>query len=299
MILDFNQLRCFVTLAEELHFGRAAARLFMTQPPLTRHIQLLEHAVGVQLLERTSRSVRLTAAGQVFLTDAVRILSFAEQAATSARLVGKGEAGKVTVGFTAVSGYELIPSLIAAARQALPGIAVVLKEMVSAKQFAALDAHTIDLGFVRPLAEHGLLDQALVSREPLMLAVPAGHPLAARDTIALDDLDGQPFIMYSQDEGKYFYDLIVALFKPPGVAPDYVQYLGQTHTILGLVRAGLGIAIVPASARQFGVQNVVFKPMWRDDLQADMYMAWEPQQRNPAMLTFRQFALDYFAARRA
>jgi len=96
----------------------------------------------------------------------------------------------------------------------------------------------------------------------------------------------------------------IALFKPPGVAPDYVQYLGQTRTILGLVRAGLGwaglgIAIVPASARQFGVQNVVFKPMWRDDLQADVYMAWEPQQRNPAMLTFRQFALDYFAGRRA
>jgi DNA-binding transcriptional LysR family regulator len=297
MILDFNQLRCFVTVAEELHFGRAAARLFMTQPPLTRHIQLLEHALGVQLLERTSRSVRLTAAGQVFLTDAARILSFAEQAATSARLVGKGEAGKVTIGFTAVSGYELIPSLISAARQALPGIAVVLREMVSAKQFAALDGHTIDLGFVRPLAEHGLLDSERVSREALVLAVPAGHPLATQQQIGAADLHGQPFIMYSQDEGKYFYDLIVALFSTTGVAPDYVQHLGQTHTILGLVRAGLGLAIVPESARQFGVRDVVFRPMWRDDLYADMYMAWEPQQRNPAMLTFRRFALDYFAAR--
>src|SRR5205085_5643468 len=115
MILDFNQLRCFVTVAEELHFGRAAARLHMTQPPLTRHIQQLEHALGVLLLERSSRRVRMTAAGQVFLPDALRILGFAEQAAASARRVGRGEAGRVTMGFTAVSGYQMIPELISAA----------------------------------------------------------------------------------------------------------------------------------------------------------------------------------------
>ncbi|MES2259915.1 MAG: LysR family transcriptional regulator [Pseudomonadota bacterium] len=298
MILDFNHVRCFVTVAEELHFGRAAARLFMTQPPLSRNIQLLEHALGVTLLERTSRSVRLTAAGQVFLGDAIRILSFTEQAAASARRVGRGEAGRVTIGFTAVSGYELIPSLIAAARAALPEIAVVLKEMVSVAQIEALKANTIDLGFVRPLASQRALEHQLVAREALVLALPARHPLAARERIGIADLHCQPFIMYSQDEGKYFHDLITGLFGVSGVAPEYVQHVSQTHTVLALVRAGLGVGIVPASVRQFCAPDVVFKNMWRDDACAEMYMAWGPQRSNPALETFREFALAHFAAQR-
>lgn len=294
MTIEFNQLRCFVTVAEELHFGRAAERLHMTQPPLTRHIQLLEHAVGVALFERTSRSVRLTTAGRVFLTDAIRLLNFAEQATLSARRFGTGETGKVTLGFTAVSGYELIPSLIAGARERLPGITLVLKEMVSVGQFAALDAGTIDLGFTRPISTHSALEFQLIAREPLVLALPDAHPLAASAAIVLADLHRQPFIMYSSDEGKYFHDLIQALFRAPHVVPDYVQHISQTHSIIGLVRAGLGVAIVPASARHVSVRGVTFRELDDAAAFADMYMAWHPQHRNPALAAFLQFASGHF-----
>lgn len=296
MNIEFNQLRCFVTVAEELHFGRAAERLHMTQPPLTRHIQLLEHALGVALFERTSRSVRLTAAGRVFLTDARRLLNFAEQAAQSARQFGTGEAGKVTIGFTAVSGYELIPSLIARASEQLPGITLLLKEMVSVGQFAALDAGTIDLGFVRPLNTPSSLEFRLIAREPLLVALPERHPLLAHDKVALAELHRQRFIMYSPDEGKYFYDMINALLQGPRVVPHHVQHISQTHSIVGLVRAGLGIAIVPASARHFNVQGVAFRELADASAFADLYMAWRPDHRNPALQALLDFAAGHFGS---
>lgn len=296
MNIEFNQLRCFVTVAEELHFGRAAERLHMTQPPLTRHIQLLEHALGVTLFERTSRSVRLTAAGRVFLVDARRLLNFAEQAALSARQFGTGEAGKVTLGFTAVSGYELIPSLIAAASEQLPGITLLLKEMVSVGQFAALDAGTIDLGFVRPLNTPSALEFQLIAREPLLLAMPRQHPFTAMGQVPLTALHRQRFIMYSPDEGKYFHDLIHALLLGPRVLPDYVQHISQTHSIIGLVRAGLGIAIVPASARNFNVHGVEFRALQDASAFAELYMAWRPDHRNPALQALLGFAAGHFAS---
>lgn len=292
--LEFNQLRCFVAVAEELHFGRAAARLHMTQPPLTRHIQLLEHALGVELFERTSRSVRLTRAGEVFLTDARRLLQFAEQAALSARQFGKGDVGKVTLGFTAVSGYELIPSLLAGARTAIPGITLVLKEMVSVGQFAALEAGTIDLGLVRPLNLLSSLAFQPIASEPLLLALPHDHALTRKDAIVLADLHRQPFIMYSPDEGKYFHDLIHGLFPAPAIVPDYVQHISQTHSVVGLVRAGLGVAIVPESACHFNVRDVQFRRIVDMAACAEVYMAWRPDHRNPALHTFLAYAAGHF-----
>ena len=295
MIFDFNQLSCFVAVAEELHFGRAATRLFMTQPPLSRQIQLLEHAVGAKLFERTSRSVRLTTAGQVFLVDATRLLYLAEQAANSARRASKGETGRVTIGFTAAAGYEMVPKLLAAAKQALPDIDVVLKELISAAQVEALEANTIDLGFLRPLFSRQRIELLLIEREPLVVALPADHELAKRDRIQLMDMNGQPFIMHSPKEGKYFHDLIIGLFGSSGVAPDYIQYLDQTHTILALVRAGLGIGILPASAQRFHFDSVAFRPLWREDVVAEMCLAWRSDHGNPAVSRFRKFAAAYFS----
>lgn len=292
-MFELSQLRCFVTVAEELHFGRAAARLHMTQPPLSRQIQLLEHALGVKLLERTSRAVRLTAAGQVFHGDAAAILRQAEQAALMANRVGKGEAGRVTVGFTAVAGYEMIPRLVAGVQQHLPGIDIVLKEMVSKDQLDALAARTIDLGFARPLhADSGLRYHPL-SREPLMLAIPASHPYAKRRTIRAADLEREPLVMYSPDEGKYFHELVSGLFAAAGVRPRYVQHISQTHTILALVRGGIGIAVVPASAMSLPFPSIVYKPLWRSDLAAEIHLAWHSEHRNPAVDAIRSFIVKH------
>lgn len=299
MILDLNQLRCFVTVAEELHFGRAAARLFMTQPPLSRQIQLLEHSLGVKLFERTSRTVKLTTAGQVFLVDATRLLNLAEQAAISAQRASKGETGRVTIGFTAAAGYEIVPRLLAAAKQALPDIDVVLREQISVAQIAMLESNTIDLGFLRPLFSRTSINFELIEQEPLVVAMPVNHELAGRELIALSDMNGQPFVMHSPKEGKYFHDLILSMFVSSGVKPDYIQYLDQTHTILSLVRAGLGIGILPESAQRFHLENVVFRPLEKNDVVAELCMAWRPDQRSsPAVLKFRRFAESYFAAKR-
>lgn len=297
MILDLQQMNCFVAVAEELHFGRAAERLCMSQPPLSRQIQLLEHALGVQLFERTSRSVRLTVAGQVFLGDARRLLNLAKQAAATAQRTSKGEAGRVTIGFTSVMGFDLVPNLIAAAQRALPEIDVVLKEMVTVAQLDALENNTIDLGFMRPLAGRHTLSHQIVAREPLMVALPVDHPLTARSRIELHDMDGLPFVMYTPTQGKYYYSMITGLFVSTGVVPNYIQYLDHVHTVVGLVRSGLGVSIVPASAAQLRFENVVFRPMWRDDVFSESRMTWRPDHHNPALDTFRTFAVDYFAGK--
>ncbi|WP_225936170.1 LysR family transcriptional regulator [Caballeronia sp. NK8] len=295
MIIELNHLRCFVAVAEELHFGRAATRLFMTQPPLSRQIQLLEQALDLVLFERNSRSVKLTAAGRTYYEDAVRILRLSTQAADSARRVARGDVGQVTMGFTAVSGYHLVPSLIAAVRDELPGIRVVLKEMVSLQQVKALESREIDLGVMRAqFFMHGIQYQR-IAREPLQLAIPVGHPLAKRRAIAARDLDGQPFVMYSHDGGKYFHDRIAGLLAASGVQADYVQYIDQTHTIVALVRAGVGVAIVPASARELCFEEVVFRPLWAQDAYADIDLAWSEEQTNPAVENVRRFAIGHFA----
>jgi DNA-binding transcriptional LysR family regulator len=149
-MFELSQLRCFAAVAEELHFGRAAARLNMTQPPLDRQIQLLEHALGVGLFERTSRSVRLTPAGRAFHAEARRVLDLAEGAGLAAKRVARGEAGSITIGFTAAASYGFLPRLLAAARAAMPGVDLALKKMVTADQTEALSSGQIDLGLLRP-----------------------------------------------------------------------------------------------------------------------------------------------------
>ncbi|MCP1743156.1 DNA-binding transcriptional LysR family regulator [Bradyrhizobium japonicum] len=210
-MFDLNQLRCFVTVAEELHFGRAAARLNMTQPPLSRQIQVLEHIIDAPLLERTSRSVRLTPAGRSFLPEARRILKLAESASQVARRIALGKTGSVKIGFTAAAAYGFLPELVAACRAKLPEVDFSLKEMVSGDQFEALTSGQIDAGLLRPPIARPELTSRRVVAEPLLAAIPKKHPLANAESITIKDFDDQPFVMYSPYESRYFHDLLVAL----------------------------------------------------------------------------------------
>lgn len=258
---ELSQLRCFVAVAEDLHFGNAAARLNMTQPPLSRQVQLLEHALDVRLLDRTSRSVSLTSAGRAFLPEARRVLRLAEGAALAARRVARGEAGSVTLGFTAGASYSFLPRLVSLATSELPDVDLVLKEMVTVDQMEALASDRIDFGLVRlPIDRRGV-EVVCVMREPLLAALPRNHKLAGDRDVAVRDVDRQPFIMYSPTEGRYFYDLLASLFRAADVLPTYVQYISQTHTIMALVSAGLGVALVPESARSLNFDGVVLRPL--------------------------------------
>jgi DNA-binding transcriptional LysR family regulator len=295
--MELHQLRCFVMVAEELHFGRAAKRLFMTQPPLSRQIQLLERSLGVTLLERNNRQVRLTVAGQHFLRDARHVLSYSEQAGIAARRMARGDAGRLLLGFTAVSGYGLIPGLLRQATLALPDVEVDLHEMVSGAQMDALAASMIDIGFVRRAVSGTGLEYRLVSEEPLLVAMSNQHPLAGNSAIAVSDLDQQPFVMYSPDEGRYFYDCIAGLFAVAGIVPRYVHFLGQTHSVLGLVRAGLGVAIVPAAAQELYPGHLQFRPLRNVTPRAQVYMASRRDSDNPALPAFLRMAEAHFATR--
>lgn len=260
-MFELSQLRCFVAVAEELHFGRAAARLNMTQPPLSRQIQILERVLDVVLLERSNRTVKLTPAGQSFLAEARRLLKLAESAALLAKRVANGKAGSINIGFTATSAYSYVPRLVAACRRELPDVEVALKEMVSGDQLKRLDSGEIDIGLLRPPIPRRGLSAFRVMAEPLIAAVPAGHALARGESVALADLAGEPFIMYAPYEARYFHDLLVELFSRAGLVPNYVQHLAQIHSMLAMVHSGVGVALVPETAVNLHFSGVALRPL--------------------------------------
>lgn len=260
-MFELSQLRCFVAVAEELHFGRAALRLNMTQPPLSRQIQILERVLDVVLLERSNRTVKLTPAGQSFLAEARRLLKLAESAALLAKRVANGKAGSIQIGFTATSAYSYVPELVAACRHELPDVEISLKEMVSGDQLKRLDSGEIDIGLLRPPIPRNGLSAFRVTAEPLIAAVNAGHTLARSTTVAIEDLAAEPFIMYAPYEARYFHDLLVELFSRAGLVPNYVQHLAQIHSILAMVHSGVGVALVPQAAMNLHFSGVALRPV--------------------------------------
>jgi len=290
-MFDLGQLRCFVAVAEELHFGHAAARLNMTQPPLSRQIKVLEHVIDAQLLERSSRSVKLTLAGRGFLPEAKRILRLAEYAALDARRVSSGKAGSIRIGFTASTAYSFLPALISACRVQLADIDISLKEMVSGDQFDALASRQIDAGLLRPpVARPGIQSVRIVS-EPLLLALPEGHPLGRFETISIKDLDAEPFVMYSPNESRYFHDVLVALFEKANITPRFVQYLSQIHSILALVRSGLGLALVPSAASNLRFEGVLLRHLQSADRDPiELFLAWRQDHDNPLLPSLVEIA---------
>lgn len=292
-MFDLSQLRCFVAVAEELHFGRAARRLNMTQPPLSRQIQLLERILGITLFDRDSRNVALTPAARVFMIDALRIVRMTESAALAARRVATGDAGKIAIGFTAVSGYSLVPRLVAQARARLPNIALELREMVTVEQVAALNSGLIDIGFVRPPVDDEAFDSVRVLHEPLVAALPSGDVRQSQAELTPADFDRLPLIMYAQPQAGYFHDMLLKLFSDAGASPLFVQHVTQIHSMLGLVHAGLAAAIVPASAAGLHMNDIQFRRMVTSpEKPVELFMIWRRDNTNPALEPMRQLNIE-------
>jgi DNA-binding transcriptional LysR family regulator len=285
-MFSLARLSCFIAVAEELHFGRAAERLHMTQPPLSRQIQQLEAELGVQLIDRTTRSVTLTPAGVAFLPDARRILQLAESAALTVKRVPAGDLGTVVVGFTAASAHAVLPRLLERTRAKLPDVKLELREMVSAAQIEGLMTGEIDLGMARPpLKRPGIVSRPLL-HEQLVVALPAEHPLVGQARqLTLNDLDGHDVVMYSPIEARYFNELLISAFTIAGATPRYVQFVTQVHTMLVLVRSGIGIALVPASAATLHPEGVVFRSIGAfRERPVELDAAWRQDSTNPALL---------------
>jgi DNA-binding transcriptional LysR family regulator len=284
-MFTLDQIRAFVVVAEELHFGRAAERLQMTQPPLSRQIQKLERALGVQLFQRDNRKVELTSAGETFLLEARRMLALASGALEQAQRIQAGSAGTVRIGFTAVSTFSVLTSLLNLISEAYPDIHLDLFEMVTGEQISKLIDGELDLGLARPPFDKTAFASRLLYREELLVAVPSGHRLSHLDrSVSAEDLVNEPLIMYDPIKARYFYDLVVRLF--PITSENVVHAVSQVLTMLWLVAGGRGIAFVPASSRRLGITGVTLlsiegmpaKPV-------ELHLLWTRETRNPALLT--------------
>lgn len=302
-LFALNQLRCFIAVANELNFRRAATRINMTQPPLTRQIQLLEHALSVRLFDRTKRSVRLTAAGTAFLPYAIDLLKRAEEASMSARMADRGEAGSISLGFVPFTAIEYIPRIVAKLSLELPDVQLVLKELMSFEQVEELSSGRLDLGITRlPRSQSSIEFRRLVS-EPYLLAVYREHPLASIDSLTLEHLDGVDFIMYGADVGRYSFEVLSGLFTSAGIRPKFVQYVSQPHSFLGLVNAGIGVALIPASAGAIRLDNVVFRNIdLSADIRSEMCLAFGEERATPlrdnvaSLISEALCDLDYFVS---
>lgn len=254
--IELRHLRYFVAVAEELHFGRAAQRLHMAQPPLSQQIRKLEDAVGHPLLLRTSRQVRLTAAGEELLKRAQQTLRKVSEDVHSTRRIGRGEVGTLTVGFIASAMLTVLPRMLSEYRTRFPEVELRLREFYTASLLSALHNGTVDIGFTRDAGDEESLHTEILLPEPYIAVVSAQHPLALKTSIRIDDLRAESFVLFSPDVGDLAWEKTQRLCQQGGFRPRIVQEAPHWLTILRLVGAGLGVTIAPACVANLADEEV-------------------------------------------
>jgi DNA-binding transcriptional LysR family regulator len=282
--MELRHLRYFMAIAEERHFGRAAHRLHMTQPPLSRQIQELEAELGFTLFTRSRRQVELTPAGSVFLDHIRRVFDTLELAVHQAKRASVGEIGRIVVGYISSIAYSGLTELIRAFHQRFPLVELALREMSPQAQLEALKERSIDVGLVRGLVDDALLATQCVRREPLVVVLPEEHALASRKRIPLHLLAREPFVAFPRQRGPAFFDQVMELCRAAGFTPRIVQEAPQLD-ILSLVAAGFGVAIMPDSIRHLRRHGLVFRPIMGDPT-TDLLMAWRADDASPALREF-------------
>ncbi|MBD1552326.1 LysR family transcriptional regulator [Pseudomonas typographi] len=281
--MELRQLECFVLVAEELHFGRAAERLHMTQPPLSRQIRLLEQQLRVELFIRANNRVQLTAAGTALLADARDMLERVQRTRQRILRVSQGQVGQVRLGFTAGGANHLMPEMLAKAARELPELTIELHEQPSIALVERLRKNEIDIALLRRVPADQAFEHRVLLRETLVAALPWEHALASARQMPLAQFDGQPFIGYSEPEGAHFQSLIAELFERHGIHPRYVQRVGQSDALLGLIRAGLGAGIVPSSLTRLRPPGIIFVDLEATPVTTAMYIVWRGNDENPAV----------------
>ncbi len=290
-MFDLRQLRYFIAVAEELSFTRAALRLHLSQPPLSQQIQSLEQDLGVRLLERTKRSVALTEPGRIFLEQARQILAKVDEARSQMVAAAAGYTGQLRLAYTvSVSFHPAMPQALLRFGQMAPNVRLQLSEMYTEPQFAALLAGQIDVGFVRDEPAHEQdargLRLGMIDREPLLLALPAGHPMASRDSLRLAEVAGDAFVSQPRELAATLYDRLVKLATRAGFQPSIIQHAQQINGLLALVAAGLGLALVPASMRTVRLAGVCYVPLEDPDAYLLLAVACRADDHSPALQQF-------------
>jgi DNA-binding transcriptional LysR family regulator len=288
--LELRHLRYFVAVAEELHFGRAARRLGITQPPLSLQIQRLETELGVRLFERTNRRVELTPAGKALLAEGRHVLADFDNAANAARRAARGETGSLTVAFAASVMFLSLPRIIRRFRAQFPSVRLELRELPTGSQIVALRNGELDIGFLREPPPDAELTTETVMREELLLALSKRHALASRKRLRLVDVANEDFVLFPRDLAPGLHAHVLAVCAEAGVHPRIVQTSRELYTTVSLVEAGLGVTIIPASVRQMGWRGVRYYPIRSPSAVTRIDAAWRSDNASPILPAFVEIA---------
>lgn len=257
--MELRHLRYVVAVAEELHFGNAARRLHVSQPPLSQQIKALELELGVRLFERTRRHVELTDAGRAFVAEARATLEHAARTERAAKQAGQGVSGSLVIGFVTSASYSILPPAVRRFRARWPGIEVSLREMIPSAQLVAIERREIDVGLLRPPVDHPGVDVETVLDEPLVAALPAGHALAERKSLALRDLAQEPWVLFPRRHGPGLIEVILDACRAAGFTPSVAHEPNEMQAVLAFVASGLGVSLVPASLSSFHGSDIVYR----------------------------------------
>jgi DNA-binding transcriptional LysR family regulator len=284
--MEFRHLRYFLVLAEELHFGRAARRLAISQPPLSLNIQQLEASVGARLLTRNSKSVQLTEAGLAFVPAARALLEQALSAANLAKDVGEGMAGSLTIGFSGTMLFSGLPLILARFQEGHPRFRLLLKELSSSEQLVELAQGRLDLGFVHTTRVPPELSQIQVASQAFVCCLPSAHALAGQAKLTLEQLQGEPFAVVSKAVSPDYHERILALCAASGFDPKIRYELRHWLSVVALVAQGMGVALVPAALQQSALAGAVFVPLQKDATSYVTHCLWKTSRDSPALAAF-------------
>jgi DNA-binding transcriptional LysR family regulator len=293
--MELRHLRYFVAVAEELSFSRAAERLYIAQPPLSQQIQQLEKEIGVTLFDRAKRHIQLTDAGHAFLREAQAILARVEAAVETARKTDRGEMGWLRIGFAGVAAYEVLPAILRVFRQQYPHVELQLNELTEAEQQQALYDERIHVGLMRSLTAEdtlpGLASQSF-SQQPLVVALPSSHPLAALDHIPLASLAQEGFIGPILHRQSHFWQQLVALCEDAGFRPRVAQEAREVQTAIALVAADMGIALVAASVQNLCLSHVVYRSIEGMTTGVQLRLVYRQEEHSPVLQVFLAVARE-------
>lgn len=293
--MELRHLRYFIAAAEEEHFGRAAKRLAIVQPAITRQIRQLEEELGVQLFERVGRGVRLTATGGLFLQDARRTIAEADRAARRARLAATGQLGTITVGFVEASMFcEIVPDVVAEFRHQLPDVQLELVALRSIDQWDAFRQQRVNLGFIYYLpSDFPELRSELVAKEQVVLALPKGHPLAKKPKLMLRDLQNEPFVWFPRTVTPPYHDHVVQACRDAGLRLQVVQEAPTEVSLLSLVARGVGLTFaVENRSRHQAHTEVLLREVEDLEVILDLKLAWRSDDPSPLIPRFRTVLHD-------
>jgi DNA-binding transcriptional LysR family regulator len=284
--MEFRHLRYFVAVADNLHFGRAARQLHISQPPLSQQIREMEEELGVRLFLRTKRRVELTEAGSMFLKEVRLILEHASHAVRAAQRANRGEIGRLVIGFVMSATCSVLPKILRLYQERFPEVELVLEETTTGQGINNLKERRLHLCFLRlPVREEELTVETVL-REPLLLALPEGHPLTQRSHVSLRLLADESFVLFPRLHGPNFHDQIVSMCHEAGFSPKVVQEASQMQTILSLVAAGIGVALIPASVRSLRKEDVQYRPLRERTPETGLAIAWRSSETSPALEQF-------------